>query len=60
LFCTRNGADYGVFINTGLQYDGSDAGARVSEAVSWGKMQVNSSYVKVFSEASLVFPLLVA
>jgi len=49
-----------VFINTGLQYDGSDAGARVSEAVSWGKMQVNSSYVKVFSEASLVFPLLVA
>lgn len=36
----RNGADFGVFINTGLMYDGSDAGARISEAVSWGKMQV--------------------
>ncbi|KAL4475453.1 hypothetical protein ABPG72_022088 [Tetrahymena utriculariae] len=56
----RNGADFGVFINTGLIYDGSDAGARISEAVSWGKMQVQSSYVKVFSEASLVFPILVA
>lgn len=23
----RNGADFGVFLNTGLHYDGSDAGA---------------------------------
>jgi len=29
----RNGADYGVFINTGIHYDGSDAGAMASEAV---------------------------
>lgn len=56
----RNGADFGVFINTGFHYDGSDAGALISEAISWGKMKINSSFVKVFAEASLVFPILVA
>lgn len=25
----RNGADFGVFMNTGLHYDGSDAGATI-------------------------------
>jgi deoxyhypusine synthase len=55
----RNGADYGVFINTGLHHDGSDAGAMISEALTWGKMRLDSSYVKIFAEASLVFPILV-
>ena len=27
----RNGADYAVFINTGQEFDGSDAGARPDE-----------------------------
>jgi deoxyhypusine synthase len=26
----RNGADYGVFINTGIYEDGSDSGAKIS------------------------------
>ena len=56
----RNGADYGVFVNTGTHYEASDSGALISEAVSWGKMKIDSSYVKVFSEASIVFPILVA
>ncbi len=56
----RNGADFGVFINTGIIYDGSDAGASISEAISWGKMRMDSSYVKVYCEASLIFPILVA
>ena len=34
----RNGADYGVFINTGIEYDASDAGADPKEAISWGKL----------------------
>lgn len=33
----RNGADYAVYINTGQEFDGSDAGARPDEAVSWGR-----------------------
>lgn len=56
----RNGADFGAFINTGLEYDGSDAGAMASEAITWGKLKIDSSFVKVWAEASLVFPLLVA
>ncbi|XP_014220039.1 probable deoxyhypusine synthase [Copidosoma floridanum] len=56
----RNGADFGVFLNTAQEFDGSDSGARPDEAVSWGKIRKDSKAVKVYAEASLVFPLLVA
>lgn len=56
----RNGADYAVFVNTGQEFDGSDAGARPDEAVSWGKIRLGAKPVKVYADASLVFPLLVA
>lgn len=54
----RDGADYSVFINTGTEYDGSDAGARPDEAVSWGKIKIDAQAVKVWTEATLVFPIL--
>ncbi|KAJ7498958.1 Deoxyhypusine synthase [Mycena latifolia] len=56
----RNGADYSIFINTGQEFDGSDSGARPDEAVSWGKIRAGAESVKVFADATLVFPLLVA
>ncbi|OSX60145.1 hypothetical protein POSPLADRAFT_1148134 [Postia placenta MAD-698-R-SB12] len=56
----RNGADYSVYINTGQEFDGSDSGARPDEAVSWGKIRAGAESVKVFADATLVFPLLVA
>jgi deoxyhypusine synthase len=56
----RNGADYGVFINTGLFEDGSDSGAKTSEALTWGKLRLDSKHTKIFGEASIIFPLLVA
>lgn len=56
----RNGADFSVFVNTATEHDGSDAGASPDEAVSWGKIKRDAKPVKVFSEATLVFPLLVA
>lgn len=56
----RNGADFSVFVNTGQEFDGSDSGARPDEAVSWGKIKMTASPVKVYADASLVFPLLVA
>ena len=56
----RNGADYAVFINTGLEYDGSDSGASPDEAVSWGKIRMGAKPVKVHCEATIAFPLLVA
>ena len=43
----RNGAESAVYINTGQEFDGSDAGARPDEAVSWGKIKANGQSVKV-------------
>ncbi len=56
----RDGADYCVYINSGLEMEGSNAGAPIDEAVSWGKLKPDAQKVKVEAEASLVFPLLVA
>ncbi|CAM9432633.1 unnamed protein product [Ectocarpus sp. 12 AP-2014] len=56
----RNGADFAVFINTGQEYDGSDSGARPDEAVSWGKIKLDAKPVKIYAEATLVLPFLVA
>lgn len=56
----RNGTDYAVYINTGQEYDGSDAGARPDEAVSWGKIKIDAEMVKVYAEVSLVLPIIVA
>lgn len=56
----RNGADYAVYINTIPEYDGSDSGALPEEAVSWGKILPKAKRVKVYAEASIVFPLIVA
>ena len=43
----RNGAESAVYINTAQEFDGSDAGARPDEAVSWGKIKVGAESVKV-------------
>ncbi|KAK3673613.1 Deoxyhypusine synthase [Recurvomyces mirabilis] len=56
----RNGAESAVFINTANEFDGSDAGARPDEAVSWGKIKVDGESVKVYAEATVVFPIIVA
>jgi deoxyhypusine synthase len=56
----RNGADYAVYINTGQEYDGSDSGAAPDEAVSWGKIRSSAEPIKVFGDASILFPLLVS
>ena len=56
----RNGADFSVYINTGIEHEGSDSGAAPDEAVSWGKINGMIEPVKVFAEATLVFPVYVA
>ena len=43
----RNGADFSVFVNTAQEFDGSDSGARPDEAVSWGKIKLTATPVKV-------------
>jgi len=56
----RNGADYAVYINTSQEFDGSDSGARPDEAVSWGKITKNAESVKLFGDATILFPIVVA
>jgi deoxyhypusine synthase len=55
----RNGAESAVFVNTAQEFDGSDAGARPDEAVSWGKIKVDAESVKVYLDATVAFPLIV-
>jgi deoxyhypusine synthase len=53
----RNGAESAVYINTAQEFDGSDAGARPDEAVSWGKIKVGADSVKVCSTTTLLISL---
>jgi len=55
----RNGADFSVYVNTAHEFDCSDAGAPPEEAVSWGKIKSTARAIKIYSEASLVFPIIV-
>jgi deoxyhypusine synthase len=51
----RNGAESAVYINTAQEFDGSDAGARPDEAVSWGKIKIGADSVKVRPLANIPF-----
>lgn len=56
----RNGADYAVYISNAQEFDGSDAGALPEEAVSWGKILPQAEKIKVYGDATILFPILVA
>ncbi|MFB6114016.1 MAG: deoxyhypusine synthase [Halodesulfurarchaeum sp.] len=57
----RGGADYAVYVSTGMEGDGSLSGAPPDEAVSWGKIKAGEkNHVQVQAEATLVVPLIVA
>lgn len=56
----RNGANFAVYINNAQEFDGSDAGALPEEAISWGKILPEANTVKLFGDATILFPLLVA
>ncbi|MFH1664400.1 MAG: deoxyhypusine synthase [archaeon] len=56
----RDGAEFAVYINTEPEYNGCDSGALPEEAVSWGKIKPEADRIKVFADATLVFPLIVA
>ena len=56
----RNGAEYGVYINSGEEWDGADSNARPDEGVSWGKVKAKGESIKVFGDVTILFPLIVA
>ncbi len=62
-FMMREGIEYTIYINTGYEGEGSNAGANPEEAKSWGKANTDkkeAETVKIWGEASIIFPLLVA
>ena len=54
----RGGLDSAVSITTAPEYDGSLSGARLREAISWGKIRPEASQVVVEGDASVLLPLL--
>ncbi len=56
----KGGLNYAVFITTATQYDGSLSGARLKEAVSWGKIDTKAEYVTVDGDATILLPLILS
>ncbi len=56
----RGGLDMAVYITTAVEHDGSLSGARIKEAVSWGKVQKEADHVTVDGDATILLPLIVA
>ena len=56
----KGGLDYAVYITTATQYDGSLSGARLTEAVSWGKIKEDAKYVTIDGDATIILPVMFA
>jgi deoxyhypusine synthase len=56
----HDGLDYAVAVTTASEYDGSLSGARLREAISWGKLKEAADHVTVDGDMTLVLPLLAA
>ena len=56
----KNGLDYAVYITTAVEWDGSLSGARMREAVSWGKVKETASRVTIEGDATVILPLMIA
>ena len=54
----KDGLDYAVFVTTAVEYDGSLSGARVREAVSWGKVKPDADYVTIEGDATVLLPIM--
>ena len=54
----REGLDYVVYITTAQEYDGSLSGAKINEAISWGKVKEDATHVTVEGDATVILPLL--
>ena len=57
-FREESGMDSAVSITTAPEFDGSLSGARLREAVSWGKIRPDAPQMVLEGEASLILPLL--
>jgi deoxyhypusine synthase len=56
----RGGLDYCIYLTTAEEYDGSLSGARIREAVSWGKVKEDAKKMTVEGDATITLPLIYA
>lgn len=54
----KGGLDYAVYITTATQFDGSLSGARLTEAVSWGKVKEKAKQVTIDGDATIILPIM--
>ena len=52
------GLDYAVYVTTAVEWDGSLSGAHPREAITWGKIKREGRHVYIFSDATVVVPIL--
>jgi deoxyhypusine synthase len=56
----RGGLDWACYVTTASEFDGSLSGARVQEAVSWGKVKERARQATLYAEVTTVLPLIAA
>ncbi len=54
----KGGLDYAVYVTTASQYDGSLSGARLTEAVSWGKVKQKARYTTIDGDITIILPIM--
>lgn len=56
----KGGLDYVIYVTTAVEWDGSLSGARIKEAISWGKVSEKAKKASVYGDATLILPLMVS
>ncbi len=55
----RGGLDYAVYITTAPEWDGSLSGARIREAISWGKVREDADFITIEGDATVILPIMI-
>jgi deoxyhypusine synthase len=56
----KGGLDYTIYLTTAVEWDGSLSGAKVREAISWGKVKETAKHITIEGDATIILPLMIA
>jgi deoxyhypusine synthase len=56
----KGGLDWACYITTATEFDGSLSGARLKEAISWGKVKPNAKQASLYAEVTAVLPFVIS
>lgn len=56
----KGGLDWACYVTTADEFDGSLSGARIREAISWGKVKENARQASLYAEVTTVLPFIVS